>query len=130
MIVLMHVATGGLAGAAVGSRRRAAVLGPLLHFACDVVPHEDIPSLPFETASGVAALLLLLRRRGLDAATIGAVAASVPDLEHVLPLPRPRGRQLFPSHRWPGPVAERRLPAWLQLAAAVPIVATLARRSR
>lgn len=130
MIVLMHVATGGLAGAAAGSRRRAAVLGPLLHFACDVVPHEDIPSRPFEIASGVAAILLLFRRRGLDAATVGAVTSAAPDLEHILPLPRPRGRQLFPSHRWPGPVAERSLPAWLQLAAAVPIVAALAHGDR
>ena len=126
----MHVATGGLAGAAVGSRRWAAVLGPLLHYACDVVPHEDIPSRSFETGSGIAAILLLVGRRGVDAAAIGAVAASAPDLEHILPLPRPRGRQLFPSHRWPRPLAVRRLPAWVQLAAAVPIVAALALRER
>ena len=124
----MHVATGGLAGAAAGSRRRAAVLGPLLHFACDVVPHEDIPSLAFETASGVAAVLLLVGRRGVDAASVGAVAASAPDLEHLLALPRPGGRQLFPSHRWARPVTVPRLPAWLQLAVAVPIIAALLRR--
>lgn len=129
MIVLMHVATGALAGAATGSRSRAAAIGPLLHLACDVVPHEDIPSRTFETASGVAAVLLLAWRRGVDAATVGAVAASAPDLEHILPLPRPRGRPLFPSHRWARPVAHRRLPAWLQLALAVPTIAALARRS-
>lgn len=127
MIVLMHVATGGLAGAATGSRRRAAVLGPLLHFACDVIPHEDITSRPFEIGTGVAAVLLLAGRRGLDAATVGAVAASAPDLEHILPLPRPRGRQLFPSHRWSSPIAVRGIPAWLQLVVAVPVVAALAR---
>lgn len=127
MIVLMHVATGGLAGAATGSRRRAVALAPLLHFACDVVPHEDIPSLTFETASGVAALLLLGRSRGIDAATVGAAAAAAPDLEHVLPLPRPGGRALFPSHRWRSPLHLRRMPAWLQLAAAVAIVARLCR---
>jgi len=126
----MHVATGALGGAATGSRPRAAALGPLLHIACDVVPHEDIPSRAFETASGVAAVLLLAWRRGVDAATVGAVAASAPDLEHILPLPRPRGRQLFPSHRWARPVTVRGLPAWLQLAVALPTIAALARKRR
>jgi len=125
----MHVATGALGGRATGSRRRAAVLGPLLHIACDAVPHEDIPSRTFETASGVAAILLLASRRGIDAATVGAVTSSAPDLEHILPLPRPRGRQLFPSHRWARPPRVRGLPTWLQLAAALPTIAALARRS-
>jgi hypothetical protein len=127
VIVLLHVATGGLAGAAAGSRGRAAAIGPLLHLACDAVPHEDIPSRAFETASGVAAVLLLAARRGVDAATVGAVAASAPDLEHILPLPRPRGRKLFPSHRWAPAVRVRGIPAWAQLAAAVAIIARLAR---
>jgi hypothetical protein len=125
VIVLMHVATGAYAGAAAGSRLRAAGLGPLLHLAGDVVPHEDIPSRLFETASGVAAVLLLARRRGIDAATVGALAASAPDLEHILPLPRPGGRQLFPSHRFARATSLPRLPAWLQLAAAVAILEPL-----
>ena len=129
MIVLVHVATGGLAGAASGSRARAVLLGPLLHAVCDAIPHEDIPSKRFETASGVAAVLLLARRRGIDAATVGAVASAAPDLEHILPFPRPGGRQLFPTHRWARPVPFRGVPAWLQLAVAVPVVAALARRS-
>jgi hypothetical protein len=114
MIVLMHVTTGALAGAAVGSRGRAALPGPLVHFVCDVIPHEDIPSRRFETASGVAAVLLLARR---------------PDLEDILPLPRPRGLPLFPSHRWARPVSFPGVPAWLQLAVAAPTVVALARRS-
>jgi hypothetical protein len=62
--------------------------------------HEDIPSRRYEIVTGVAALLAIAARRGpFDAATIGAAAASAPDLEHVLPLPRPGGRKLFPSHR-------------------------------
>jgi hypothetical protein len=130
MIVLMHVATGGLAGAATGSRRRALALGPLLHFACDVVPHEDFSSRTFETASGVAALLLLARNRGIDAVTVGAAASAAPDLEHILPLPRPGGRALFPSHRWGSPLRLREVPAWLQLAAAAVVVARLCRGER
>lgn len=123
----MHVATGGLAGAVTGSRGRAAALGPLLHFACDVVPHEDIRSRRFEVVSGAAALLLLARRHGVGAVTIGAAASAAPDLEHVLPLPRPRGRALFPSHRWASPVRLPEIPAWLQLAAATAILARLCR---
>jgi hypothetical protein len=126
VIVLAHVATGGLAGVATGSRSRAALLGPLLHLAGDVIPHEDIASRRFETASGVAAVLLLAWRRGIDAATVGAVAASAPDLEHILPLPRLHGRALFPSHRWQPPVRMPGIPAWVQLAGAVVIIAGLA----
>lgn len=97
MIVSLHVATGAAVGSLVGSRRRSVALGALCHFLGDVMPHEDIPSRPFEVASGVAALGALAWRRGpLDSAVWGAAACSAPDLEHLLPL----RRELFPSHRW------------------------------
>jgi hypothetical protein len=66
------------------------------------VPHQDIASRRFEIASGAASVLLLAARRGLfDAATVGAVAASAPDLEHVFPSLRPGGRKLFHGrHGW------------------------------
>jgi hypothetical protein len=42
----------------------------------------------------------LARARGpLDPAAVGAFTSSVPDLEHVVRMPRPGGRKLFPSHR-------------------------------
>jgi hypothetical protein len=64
------------------------------------MPHQDIRDRRFEIGSGVAAVLLLAGVRGpLDPAVSGALAASCPDLEHVLRLPRPGGRKLFPSHR-------------------------------
>lgn len=102
MIVAMHVASGAAAGALVRSRRRALLLGPFLHLAGDRVPHQDIPNRRFEITSGVACVLLLALRRGpLDAATLGGVAASAPDLEHVVPWLRPRGRTLFHGrHGW------------------------------
>lgn len=128
MIVLMHVATGARGGSAVGSRRRAAALGPLLHAAADAIPHEDISSRSFETASGVAAVLLLAWRRGIDAATVGAVAAAAPDLEHILPFPRARGRRLFPTHRWARPTRAPKLPVWAQLAAALALLGPLLRK--
>ena len=97
MIVSLHVATGAAVGAAAGSRGRAVALGVVAHFLGDVMPHQDIPSRPFEIASGVSALLLVAARRGLLApATLGAAACSAPDLEHLLPL---RG-SYFPRHRW------------------------------
>jgi len=81
----------------------AAVLGPVLHFLGDRVPHEDIDSHRFELKCGVAGVLALALVRGpFDAATVGALTSAAPDIEHVLPLPRPGGRKLFPSHRIPG----------------------------
>jgi hypothetical protein len=104
LIVALHVATGAVAGAAAGSPGRAIVLGLLAHLAGDVLPHDDLQSRRFEGGSGIAALALLAAARGpLDPATLGAAAASAPDLEHVLPLSRPGGRKLFPSHRY-GPL--------------------------
>jgi hypothetical protein len=96
MIVSLHVATGAVAGAVSGSRLRAIALGPILHLAGDRLPHQDISSRRFEISSGLLCLTLLAARRGpLDAATLGAVASSVPDLEHVLPWLRPGGHKLF-----------------------------------
>jgi hypothetical protein len=119
VIVALHVATGALGGALAGSRGRALALGPILHLAGDVMPHRDIPNRRFEQWSGVAALGLVAAVRGaFDPATVGAAAASAPDLEHVLRLPRPGGRKLFPSHRVHGLHQGGGVPAWLQLLAA------------
>jgi hypothetical protein len=119
MIVSLHVASGAAIGAASRSRGRAVTLGFLAHLLGDRIPHQDIPSRRFEMRSGVVLLLLVAARRGaLDPATIGAAAASSPDLEHVLRLPRPGGRKLFPSHRFHGWHRAGGLPTWVQLVAA------------
>jgi len=100
VIVSLHVATGAAAGALAGSRRRALLLGPALHLAADRIPHEDIPSRRFEIRSGLASVALLAVRCGpLDPATLGGLAASAPDLEHVFPSLRPRGKKLFHGSR-------------------------------
>ena len=127
MIVSLHVATGGAAGALTRSRAAAFVLGPVLHALGDAIPHQDIPSQAFETASGVACGLALIARHGpLSPVTIGAFAASAPDLEHVLP--RIGERPLFPSHRFRGWHREDGVPAWAQLVAAGVILGLLLRR--
>jgi hypothetical protein len=119
MIVSLHVASGAAVGAAAGSRRRAVGLGLVAHALGDRIPHHDIASRRFELQSGAALLLLVALRRGLlDPATLGGAAAAVPDVEHVLRLPRPGGRKLFPSHRFRGWHRAGGLPAWLQLLAA------------
>jgi hypothetical protein len=119
MIVSLHVASGAAIGAAVRSRRAAVGLGLLAHAVGDRIPHRDIASRRFELRSGAALLLLVALRRGLlDPATLGGAAAAAPDVEHVLRLPRPGGRKLFPSHRFHGWHRAGGLPAWLQLLAA------------
>jgi hypothetical protein len=101
VIVSLHVATGGAAGALLRSRVLALALGPALHLAGDRVPHEDIPDRSFEIGSGLFALGLLAARRGpFDPAVLGGAAASAPDLEHIVPWLRPRGEKLF--HRGVG----------------------------
>ena len=97
----MHVATGAAMGAVVRSRALALLLGPPLHVAGDRVPHEDIPDRSFEIGSGLAALALLAVRRGLlDPAVLGAAAASIPDLEHLVPWLRVGGEKVL--HRGGG----------------------------
>jgi hypothetical protein len=101
VIVSLHVATGGAAGALVRSRPLALLLGPVLHLAGDRVPHEDIPNRSFEIGSGLVALGLLAAQRGpLDPAVLGGAAAAMPDLEHIAPWFRLRGEKLF--HRGGG----------------------------
>ena len=91
------------------------------------MPHHDIRSRRFEIASGVACALAIAVRHGpLSPVTIGALAASAPDLEHVLP--RISKRELFPSHRFRGWHREGGVPAWAQLVAAGAILAVLLTR--
>ncbi len=76
-------------------------------------------------ASGVAAIALLAVRRGaLDAATLGAIAASAPDLEHVVPSLRPRGKKLFHGRR--GWHRSGAFPARVQLLLAGTVIGFLA----
>jgi len=119
VIVSLHVATGAAGGALTRSRTAAVALGPLLHLLGDWIPHRNIESRRFEIRSGVVCALALAARHGpLSPVTLGALAASAPDLEHVVRLPQPGGRKLFPSHRIEGLHREGGIPAWAQLLAA------------
>lgn len=119
MIVSLHVATGAAGGALTRSRPAAIALGLLMHALGDRMPHQDIDSRRFEVRSGIACVLALAARHGpLSPVTLGALASSAPDVEHVFRLPRPGGRKLFPSHRIPGWHRAGGVPAWAQLVAA------------
>jgi hypothetical protein len=126
VITSLHVATGAAAGAITRSRPGAVAIGFVLHALGDRMPHQDIGSVHFEIRSGVGCALALAVRHGpLSPITLGALAASAPDLEHVFPLPRPGGRKLFPSHRIHGWHRAGGIPAWAQLLAAGAIVGYL-----
>lgn len=131
MIVSLHVATGAAAGLLLESRLGALAAGPVLHLVGDRMPHHDIPSRRFELWTGIAALTLVALRHGpLGAPTVGAVAASVPDAEHLRRFPRPGGRKVFPSHRVAGWHRSGGVPAWAQLAAAGFLLGFVAARRR
>lgn len=124
MIVSLHVATGATGGLLARTRARALLLGPLLHVVADALPHQDIASRRFEIRSGVASLALLAARRGpVDPATLGALAASAPDLEHVFTWLRPGGKKLFHGSR--GWHRSGAFPAKLQLLLAGAILGLL-----
>jgi hypothetical protein len=126
VIVSLHVATGAAVGSLAGNRKRAALLGVLAHAAGDRMRHQDIPSHRYELLTGGAALLAIALRRGvLDPATVGAAAGSAPDVEHVVRLPRPGGRKLFPSHRIRGFHRSGGVSAQAQLLVAGIILGTL-----
>jgi hypothetical protein len=129
MIVAAHVATGAVAGAIARTPLRASLVGPALHLVCDRVPHRDNADRRFELASGIAGVSLLAAGRGpMDPATLGAVAACAPDLEHLFRFLRIGGSKLFHRNRsWhrSGP-----LPVEIQLVLAGAIIGSLARRRR
>jgi hypothetical protein len=119
VIVSLHVATGAAVGALAGTRRRALVAGLCLHVLGDRMPHWDLNDRRFEIGSGLAMVAALAARHGpTSPIVVGAVASSAPDIEHVVRLPRPGGRKLFPSHRAHGWHRAGGVPAWAQLVAA------------
>jgi hypothetical protein len=129
MIVALHAASGAAAGAVTRSRLAALVLGPVLHVAADRVPHRHPSDELWEYIGGVVAVGLVAGRRGLfDAATLGAVAAVLPDAEHLAPALRLRGVKVF--HPRPGgPRSSAGVSVGIQALVAALILAPLLRRA-
>ena len=123
MIVSLHVASGP----------RPARLLVRVGARCCLDPSCTLPetgfrmrtyAAAFEIRSGLAFVALLAARRGpLDPATLGAVAASAPDVEHVFPSLRPGGAKLFHGSR--GWHRSGAFPAKLQLLLAGAILGLL-----
>ncbi len=127
MVTSLHVATGAAVGMLARSRREGVLFGLVSHAVGDRVPHQDNASRRFEIASAAGGILFLALIRGpIDRVTVGAVAASLPDVEHVIRLPRPGGRKLFPSHRVHGWHRSGGLPAWAQVLTAGLILGAVA----
>lgn len=119
MIVSLHVATGAAAGALLRRRAPAVLAGLVLHALGDRMPHWDINDTRFEVASGLALVGAFALRHGpASPVVVGALAASAPDVEHVVRIWRPGGRKLFPSHRVSGWHRAGGAPAWAQLVVA------------
>jgi hypothetical protein len=131
VIVSLHVATGAAVGALAGTRTRALVAGVCLHALGDRMPHWDLHDRRFEIGSGLAMVAALAARHGpTSPIVVGAIASSAPDIEHVVRLPRPGGRKLFPSHRVHGWHRAGGIPAWAQLLAAGVILGAVLSLSR
>ena len=131
MISAGHVASGALVGWLARSRAGAVAGGFVSHALGDHVPHWDLESRRFDIASAVTGVLVLALADGpLGRTTLGAVAAAAPDLEHVLRLPRPGGRKLYPSHRVPGWHRPGGVGVGMQLLAAAAVLGAVAGRTR
>ena len=126
MIVALHVATGAATGALTRSRIAAVAIGPVLHVASDRVPHRHFRHASVDYLTGLLAFGALVRRRGgSDAATLGALAAVMPDAEHLVPALRPRGVRVFHRRRRRRRRKPSGLPAGVQLFLAVAMLAPL-----
>ena len=131
MIAVAHVATGALLGSLARRRGEAVLAGVVSHVVCDLVPHTDLKERNFDIACAVGGVLLVALVDGpLARTTLGAVAAAAPDLEHVLRLPRPGGRKLYPSHRVPGWHRPGGVGVGVQLLAAAAVLGAVAGRTR
>ncbi len=139
MIALIHGALGATCGALFKRRPPTVAVALISHLAVDAINHEEPTDgsgnlqLHVVALDGLLlglALLVLSRRHGVfSPESVGALAACLPDLEHLLPRPCMRGRsgrhEPFPHARWPS----QRLNVWSQFAVgALGWIALLGRR--
>jgi hypothetical protein len=118
MIALVHGALGAACGTLLERRRPTVVAALVSHFVADAVNHEE----PLDQGGnlrlrvitldalllGLALLLLWIRRGIFSSASLGAVAACLPDVDYFLlgsAVHKP-----FPHGRWPS----RKIAVWWQ----------------
>jgi hypothetical protein len=101
VILAVHVPAGALAGRWAGSGTAAFGWGVLSHAALDLVPHKDPFGERAEIGMTATMLALVAALTRADARSLaGAVGGSLPDLEHLMPWVRHRGRAVVPTHAW------------------------------
>lgn len=126
MIALIHGALGATCGMLLRRRSPTVAAALISHLVVDAINHDEPTDgsgnlrLDVVALDGLLlglALLVLSRRHGVfSPQTVGALAACLPDLEHLLPRPCMRGRsgrhEPFPHARWPS----HKLNIWAQFA--------------
>ena len=126
MIALLHGALGATCGMLTRRRSPTVAAALISHLAVDAINHDEPTDgggnlrLDVVALDGLLlglALLVLTKRWGvLSPESVGALAACLPDLQHLLPRPCMRGRSgrhgPFPHARWPS----QKLAVWSQFA--------------
>jgi hypothetical protein len=94
MTTITHTAVGGALGSLGLGPFASFAVGFGSHLPLDLVPHWDIKQTWVDTLLTVAALGAILLVQGGSPVFWGAAGGALPDLEHLLPLPR----KYFPGH--------------------------------
>jgi hypothetical protein len=94
MTTITHTAVGAAIGTLGLGAPASFLVGMGSHVPLDLVPHWDIKRTWIDTLCTSAALVALLIWTGSSPVFWGAAGGALPDLEHLLPLPR----KLFPAH--------------------------------
>src|SRR4051812_19924279 len=132
MMVLAHTAAGVAVGHLAPSTAQAAVRAFAGHALLDLPRHDD-PSMRQEAVLTAASTLASAWLFGVRSREFwGGFFCALPDLEHVIPALRRRGR-LYPTHRFPrlhGLVPSPRVSLATQAAGSVLVLALVARRTR
>jgi hypothetical protein len=99
VILAVHIPAGALLGQQSGSMATAFGWGVLSHAAIDLVPHHDPFGEITEICMTAGMLSLVAALTGMEPrAVTGSIGGALPDLEHLFPWVRRRGRGLFPTH--------------------------------
>jgi hypothetical protein len=88
MTTITHTAVGAALGSVGVGSPASFLIGAASHLPLDLVPHWDIKRVWIDTVLTFGALGALLALWGASPVFWGAIGAALPDLEHLLPLPR------------------------------------------
>jgi hypothetical protein len=84
MCSVAHVAVGALIGSLVNNNLAALALGLGSHIPLDLIPHFDFKDFRFDALVSVVLLAGLLGVGGISPVLLGALGATLPDVENLL----------------------------------------------